>query len=57
MRRLASVGLLPVLLAACASGSQRSTATLVDIKDVGELQQRFDADVDSVRLVLLLSPT
>ena len=57
MRTIAMTLLLASLTGCGSAGTAGSAPTLHDLKDIADLQTRFDADADSVRLVLLMSPT
>ncbi len=58
LRHLASLTLLTILSIGTASIAASPAADgLRDLEGIGELQERFNRDRGSVRLVLLLSPT
>jgi hypothetical protein len=47
----------PIRATQTAAPAGSSSGALVDLRDVGELRARFNADQGQPRLVLLLSPT
>jgi hypothetical protein len=55
--RIVRRGIALSLLLAAIAGCRTRSATLADIGGVAELQNQFNRDAGSIRIVLLMSPT